>query len=305
MPVNEEESQRKTETLRIEGDPNKIPIDIIVISHSRWELTKLCVDSLYLYTPNPFHLIIIDDSNDLTTLHLTDLQNQHDNLTLIHSDVPYKCGNQIFNIALANCKYDYVATVMNSITVKPEWTIGPLLILMGQPDAATVGLKTLFSDGTPYSGQIESAGIEIHTFMDYAGVKVAGYTPVDIGAHFNADLLPLNYERPAVQWAFALHRKKALIGNLAEDIYHGFVGWDDIDNCFVLRKKGYKIFYSGSGIGVHFPRATRGVADGDERQKLNKENGEIFRKRWGLEVEKSPPPMNRAERRRAEREKVA
>jgi len=271
-------------------DPNLVPIDIIVISHERWDLLKTCVDAIYNYTPNPFNLIIVDDSKDMTPLLITELTKEHDNITYVHSDEPYKSGNQIFNIGLANCKYEYVATVMNSVTVQPEWTIGPLSVLLNEPKAATVGLKCLFPWGT-----IESAGIDIHTFKDYAGVKVIGYTPIDIGATLPAHMLNLNYERNAVQWALCIHRKAALIGNLAEDIYHGFCGWDDIDNCYVLKEKGWKIFYSGTGVGYHIQHATRGSNDpNDAKHQKGKENGEIFRKRWGLLIDKNNPEAKKA-----------
>ena len=82
-------------------------------------------------------------------------------------------------------------------------------------------------------------------------------------------------------WAFALHRKKALIGNLEEDVFNGHVGWDDIDNCLVLKSKGWKVIYCGQGVGIHLPRATRG-SNSMEAGRLNQENAHKFFKRWGL-----------------------
>ena len=82
-------------------------IDIIVPTHhglpyvkSKLRLTMQCIESLYMNTKTPFHLIIVDDSRDrLTPVYLEELQKErgHEDITVIHSDKPYKSGNQIFN----------------------------------------------------------------------------------------------------------------------------------------------------------------------------------------------------------------
>ena len=169
---------------------------------------------------------------------------------------------------------------MNSVTVQPDWEILAVHILKCDPTIATIGLKCLFPWGT-----IESTGIRLLAAREYGGIEVAGIFPSDIGANIPGHLLCNSFEREAVQWAFAVHRKEALMGNLEEGIFHGFLGWDDIDNCYVLRKKGYKILYSGNGAGYHIPRATRGLNGSDKEGFIkNYENAEIFRKRWNLEV---------------------
>ncbi len=268
------------ETLYVREKIIKAPIDIIVPAHDNLDLTINCVRFIYMYTQLPFHLIVIDDSTDLTPQYFAEFIKGHDNCTYIHSDVPYKEGNQIFNIGLANCKYDFVATVMNSVTVQPDWETLAVEVLRCDPRIATVGLKCLFPWGT-----IESAGIELRAAREYGGIEVAGIYPVDIGVNLPAHLLCNSFERQAVQWAFAMHRVSALRGNLEEGVFHAFLGWDDIDNCFVLRKKGYKILYCGNGAGYHISRITRGIQDDDvEGLKKNHENALLFRKRWELEV---------------------
>lgn len=282
----------------------KTPIDIIIPAHNHLGLTIKCIDALYKYTISPFHLIVVCDSTDLTPLYFAQLLKQHDNITYLHHDVPYKTGNQFFNEALTHCKYEFVATVMNSMTVEPDWELVGIEILKSDPKIATIGLKCLFPWGT-----IESAGISFNAFI-----------PTDIGVHLPAHRLSSAYEVQAVQWAFAIHRKAALIGNLEDYTFHGFVGWDDIDNCFVLRKKGWKILYSGVGVGYHEPRASRG-RDDEEGGRLNRENAVTFWKRWGyweqypqchnlnlngrvelIPQKAEPIKPNRAQRRRVKRE---
>ncbi len=244
--------------------------DIIVPTHNTLEnkglrLTLGCVEALYDNTSIPFHLIVVDDSTDVTPIYFQQLMKQHDNITYVHSDEPYKCGNQLFNIGLSHTKHDFVVTIMNSIRVTPEWELVALEIMKNNPKVGVIGFKCLFPNGL-----IESAGI-----------RMIKWLPTDIGRDLPGYRLPTVYECDAVQWAFALLRKEAVVGNLEENIFHGFRGWDDIDNCFVVKKNGWKVFYCGLGIAYHEPRATRGN-DGKQAYIENQENGQIFYKRWGF-----------------------
>ncbi len=245
------------------------PIDIVVPVHGKLALTMSCIDALFENTRAPFHLIAVDDSNtfeSLTPQYFDKLRLEHKNVTYIHSAKPYKEGNQIFNIALQHCDSPFMVTVMNSVRVEPEWEVVALQMMKDNPKIGAIGFKCLFP-----SGLIESAGIGIMNFV-----------PVDIGRDEPGHRRSCIYECQAVQWAFAMLRKEA-IGVLEENIYNGFKGWDDIDNCFTLRKNGWQVWYCGLGVGYHTPRATRGNVDEErETQRVNHENSIIFYKRWGL-----------------------
>ena len=255
-----------------------IPIDIILPVHGRPELTVQCVKSLYGWTQTPFHLIVLDDTDasieqgsfhqvdpvEVTSPYFERLIKQRNNITYINRKTPYKCGNEFFNEGFRYCKHDYVATVMNSMTVEQGWETVALQIMEQDPKIGIVGFKCLFPWGT-----IESAGIVFN-----------GFLPCDFGRDEPGFRHPEVSEVAAIQWAFALLRKKAVIGNLQEDLFHGFVGWDDIDNCFAVRDKGWKVLYCGQGVGIHQPRATRGT-NSIEAALKNKANAHTFYKRWG------------------------
>ena len=257
----------------MEEPAENTPFDVILVTHGRLDLTIRALTSLYGHTTTPFQLIVVDDSdpNDpdpetsLTVPFFEKYQKLHDNVKFIHSEKPYKCGNQIFNIGLKEAKHDLVAVVMNSICVEPAWEKVALRFMTEHPDVGVVGLKCI-----ELWGPIESAGIFFN-----------GIFPIDRGQRHPSHRFTSIKEMPAVAWALAILRKEAAVGNLAEDIYHGFRGVDDIDNCFVLRKKGYKVFYCGYGAGYHEQKATRG-SDSMEVGKQNQENKNIFYKRWGM-----------------------
>jgi GT2 family glycosyltransferase len=241
-------------------------IDILVPAYNHIELTIPCLDSIYAHTQNPFHLILIDNgsTDNLTPAYMTQFAKDHDNVTHIRFD-DNGSGNRFFNKGLENCKTSYMATVMNSMRVEPDWEIVALQLMSQNPQIGIIGFKCLFPNN-----RIESAGIRMYQWL-----------PTDMGRELQGHRLSVVYETDAVQWAFALLRVEAVKGVLEENTFHSHRGWDDIDNCFVLKKRGWKCFYDGLGVGYHYPRSTRG-SDTPEAVQQNKENAITFYKRWGF-----------------------
>jgi len=245
-------------------------IDIIVPTHhvplfKTLKLTIECIEAIYANTTSPFQLIIVDDSQDrLTPVYFEELQKQHENITLIHSEKPYRCGNQIFNAGFSKFSNPLAAIVVNSVRVEPDWQVVALDLMNEDPKLGVIGFKCLY----PW-GLIESAGIA----MD-------GLIPKDVGRDLPGHNLGCVYDCQAVSWSFALLRKAA-VGKLDENTYHGFAGWDDIDNCFTIRKHGWKIATCGLGVGYHEPRSTRLGDDPVAKQRQSQDNARIFYRKWG------------------------
>ena len=254
------------------------PIDIILITHGRLEeLTIPCVQALYTNTRNLFHLIVVDDSTpdmddgkDKTPQWFKRCQIECKNITFIHSDVPYRNGNQLFNIGLAAGDARFVATVMNSTLVEPDWDVVVTQMMAQNPKIGITGLKCIkLGWGDNLDGKIECAGITMN-----------GFTPSDMGRDESGHRLAVSYPCFSLQWAFAMLRREAVVGNIDENIWQGFVGFDDIDNTLYLRYKGWEAWYCGLGAGYHKTHATRGSNE-DEVLLKNRKNAEIFYKRWG------------------------
>jgi GT2 family glycosyltransferase len=244
-------------------------MDILLPSYGRLDLTIRCIEALYSFTLTPFHLIILcgehPEDAGVPKSYFLNLQKKYNNITLCYHPKNWKTGNTFFNVGLKYCRTDLVATIMNSITVEPNWEVIALQLMESDPKIGTIGFKCLFP-----SGLIESAGILFNGIIptDY-GRDEAGWRHNEIT------------EMPCVQWAFALHRKQALVGNLENDVFNGHVGWDDIDNNMCVRAKGWKVVYCGVGVGIHQSRATRG-SNTAEAFLANQENAHRFWKRWGM-----------------------
>src|SRR3990167_6376184 len=205
----------------------------------------------------------------MTEIYIKELQKRRNNITYCKSLIPFRTGNTFFNAALKYSRTPYYATIMNSMIVEPNWEVVALQLMEQNKDLGTVGFKCLFGSHSTKMGLIESAGIEF-----------VGHIPTDMGRDQPGYRCNETRQAEAVQWAFALHRKTALAGNLDESIFNGHVGWDDIDNCLVVKSKGWKILYCGQGVGLHQPRATRGSNTLDAFLR-NQENSHTVFKRWG------------------------
>ncbi len=259
--------------------------DVMVIAHNHLHRTAACIETLYRYTRIPFHLIVVDDSTDLTPIWMGDFIRRMEGkaeVTHLYSSTPYRNGNQIFNRALQECRTPYMATVMNSIKVEPEWEIGALQLLESNQQVGVVALKCLFPNGL-----IESSGI-----------RMRGWIPCDIARDNISHRCGLIYDVEAAQMALAFLRVEAAKGKFNEasppEGFYGFRGWDDIDNCFQMRKAGWKILMCGSGVGYHEPRATRGN-DSPQAEVENRANGHLFFKRngfWDMFIKAHPDGLD-------------
>ena len=268
------------------GDTPKEEIDIILLTHGRLhDLTIPAVTCLYSHTRSKFHLIVVDDSTpdlpsgvekvpDTTADWFDKFQIDHNNVSFVHSSIPFKNGNQVFNVGLSHCRNRFAAIVMNSVQVEPDWDVVAVQMMHQNPKIGIIGLKCLkFGWGEKEDGQIECAGIGIS--------PQDGYTPIDLGRNETSHRLAISQPVWSLQWAFVLVRVEAAKGNLDENLWEGFVGFDDIDNTLTLRSKGWEAWYCGLGTGYHRTHATRGSTDTDVIFK-NRKNAEIFYKRWGM-----------------------
>lgn len=243
-------------------------LDIILATHNNLGMTIWCIEHLYTNTSIPFKLTVIDDSTDLTPtwLHWWRAQG-HENFNVVRPEEKITSGNQLINIGLKNTDSEYVVFLTNSTLVQPQWLDGAWGIMHQHEDIGVMGFKLLKP-----SGVTEHAGIcftpEMPHHMNYG----VGDPP-----WYNTEIKELGI----VGWALVLLRRKAMPeGGLDEITYHGFRGYDDLDNCLTIQKAGWKIVYCGLGCAIHHALATRG----DMSQKAMEEyeeNRRRFTVKWG------------------------
>lgn len=243
-------------------------LDILVITHNHLELSINCVKAIVQNTASPFTLTILDDSTDLTPDYFTAFCKEHPNVRY-HRVEPPGCANKLWNIGLRETSNLYVATIVNSVIVEPEWDLPAVELLENNPRAGMVGFKLLYLHGTIW----------------HAGCKLGDGIFNHIGVGQPGHRFAKNYRCPAVTGAMVLARRLALDKGWDETTYHGFTGWDDIDLCMQMRTDGWEVWYTGLGCGYHIEAPTRLQGKTPEEQaefwKKYEENKQRFLTKWG------------------------
>lgn len=239
-------------------------IDIILATHNHLEQTAPCVSALYSFTPE-FKLTVIDDSTDLTPQYFEQLNKELGNINFIHSDKLYTHGNEIINIGLKNTESPVVVYLGNSVRVEPDWLEVPNELMNREEDIGIIGIKLLYPTNT-----IEHAGIVWNPDMPHH---------MNIGVGEASHRYDKIYEVDMVGWALVFLRRAAFPKELDTETYIGFAGYDDIDNCLEVKKRGWRVFYCGMSVAYHFAGATR--HDDPQLGEKYEQNRQTFLKKWG------------------------
>ena len=242
-------------------------VDIIMATHNHLGSTIRAVEALYANTKSPFNLTFIDDSTDLTPTYIYQLRAEHNNINLVRPEEKLTGGNQIINIGFRNTSSPIIVFLTNSMEVEPEWIEVPLHMMEEMKEVAIVGNKNLFPHGT-----IENAGIYFHKPMMHHENYGVG-DPAHRWTHLR--------EVDAVGFCLAFLRRECVYP-LEENHYLEFCGFEDVDTCFQMRKKGYKVYYCGYSSAYHYAYTTRGLPEkwDEETWRKYEENRKRFVERW-------------------------
>ncbi len=246
------------ETPRRTGD-----FEILVTTHNKLELTIQCINALYQNTRHPFHLTILDESDDLTPQWARDFAQKHDNCSYVDfkQNKP-KNANHLWRMGLDYTMHDIVVYIVNSAFVEPEWDTVPIEAITQNPKVGLVGIKLL---NFP-KGDIWHAGVGFaNSFPYHVGINEPGHRRSHIR------------EIPCVNPSVGIFRKSAILEALDTETYIGWRGFEDTDICLSLRNKGWKIMYCGVSSAYHLDSPTR-LQDNPDQQKFWQEYNENYRR---------------------------
>ena len=252
------------------------PLEIILATHNNYEMTAWCLKWLYASTELPFRLVVVDDSDDLTGSIFEDYNKRYGNIKVIRPEEKITSGNQIINTGIKNTEEDIVCFMTNNTIVEPQWINAALDFMKGNENIGCMGFKLLKPGGS-----IEHAGIAFFPGMAHH---------VNYGVGEGANRHTYFRDIGIVGWALVLLRRRAVPeGGFDEKTYHGFRGYDDIDNCLVMQQMGWKVIYCGMGSATHYALDTRGKIMGDAELKEVEDNRLIFTKKWGEAIAQGKP----------------
>ena len=237
-------------------------LDIIMATHNHLEYTIQAIEALKRNTMGEYRLTIIDDSTDFTPSYIWSLRD--DKIRYIRPKEVIIEGNQNINIGLKNTTSNPVVFMAQNTFVEPCWDVMSQQIFRDNDKVAIVGAKLLYQNG----------------LIEHAGIVASDYGWGDIGRNEPGHRYSYNCEVPAVGFALVFINREAFPNGMPEKLYpYGFAGPDDVDICYSVRKRGWKVVYCGQCCAYHIANAVRNK--GEDYAMKQQECCRFFLSRWG------------------------
>lgn len=238
-------------------------VSIIMPCWNKLEFTKQCMDAVDQNTDDwPFEFIVVDNGSTDGTKEFIESSKYKMNGQYIRNEVNkgYAIAN---NQGAKVAKGNFILLLNNDTIVTKGWLSAMMNVFSEEKAVGAVGAKLVF----PGKGTIQHAGVIEH----------ASGLPDHVYFNKPADYPPANIRKPyfAVTGACLL-TPKALweeIGGLDEAYFNG---WEDMDYCQKIHKKGMNIYYEPKAFIYHYESRT------DGRYVSEGANFSLYMSRWVL-----------------------
>ena len=235
---------------------------VVIPAHNRAALTRRCLDAVFAATPPDVEVVVVDDASTDDTAAMLAAEPRVRVVSLAKNGGFAVACNAGAEAAAADC----LVFLNNDTEPQPGWLQALLAYADAHPNAAVVGSKLLFPDGT----------------LQHAGVVIChDLYPRHLYAGFAGDHPAASRSRQfaAVTFASALVRRApfAAAGGL-DSVFRN--GLEDVDLCLRLREAGWEVHYCHDSVVAHIETATRARRSADVDR-----NHRVFRERWSGRVE--------------------
>lgn len=243
-------------------------VSIIIPVYNKSELTRVCLDSIYKSKNNTdFEILVIDNnSTDDTPGVIDEFQRKYNNLFYYRNteNLGFAKANN-YGVKLA--KNEFVVLLNNDTEVNDGWLDNLFITIISDTQIASVGSKLLFADNT-----VQHAGVAIIRDLQYGDPLVARH--LNYKSHKDNPEVNQVMEYQALTAACLLLRKSAFeeVKGFDEEYWNGY---EDIDLCFKLREKGYKLVYQPNSIVYHHESQS-----GPERFTKVNNNIKLLHQKW-------------------------
>lgn len=257
-------------------DQPKVSIIIPTRGTRRWVygrevvLVEHCVESiLEQSTYDNWEAVIVADTDTPTATldRLADLLG--DRLRLVMYDRPFNFAEKI-NLGAAHA-FGTHFLLLNDDTevVTPDW-IESMLMYSRHPGIGAVGARLLFEDGRiQHIGIVNTSHGPTHVFYGYRNDNVS---------YFSVARMPANYLAVTAACLMTPRERFEEVGGLCVDFPSSY---NDVDFCFKLHTKGYRIAYNPEVTLTHFESASRSPEMTDDDYAL-------LRSRWAHLLARDP-----------------
>lgn len=256
-------------------------LSIIIVSYNTKDLLKECLDSIYKTSKGfSFEIIVSDNASKDGSPEMVKEKFKDVILISNNENLGFSKAN---NLGVKKSKGRYVL-FLNSDTVVSENTLEEMIKFMDQRiDVGAATCKVMLT-----SGQIDDAShrgfpTPWNAFTHFSGIsKILGSTKIFGGYNLGYMDLSKVHEIDALAGAFMLTRREAgeQVGWWDEDYF--FYG-EDLDFCYKLMQKGWKIYYVPQVSILHYKGVSGGIkkhskeiSTADEQTRI-RSNNERFR----------------------------
>lgn len=243
-------------------------VSIVIPCWNNVEYTRLCIDSIFRNTEEPFELILIDNgSTDGTASYFESLRKQHTNVVVISNKLNTGYGYAC-NQGLAAATGDYVVIMNNDIVVPPNW----LRLLLRPAQAREVGIVG------PRANNVSGTQCIATSYGNNLGL-MEGFAQAL--ARKNA------YQGSFVVRAvgFCMLVKRSVIEAIGGfDPRFGIGNFEDDDFCARAQLAGFKIWIADDAFVHHFGSVSFRNG-GIDYAKLMRRNFELLKAKWRIAPE--------------------
>jgi GT2 family glycosyltransferase/glycosyltransferase involved in cell wall biosynthesis len=242
-------------------------VSIIIPVLNKIEFTRQCLDRIWRNTGDrvSYEVIIVDNaSSDGTQDWFADVAEFPGHVQYVRNgqNLGYAKGN---NIGARLSRAGYLLFLNNDTLVQPGWLSEMLRVARSASSIGVVGIKQLF----PYTNLIYHTGI----------VYAPGGIPQHLYPHLDASLPHVNKEREyqAVTGACLLI-DRALFED-CKGFDEAYVnGYEDVDLCMEVRRRGRRIVCCTSAYIYHYGQISEGRTSDDDR------NAALFARKWSGQI---------------------
>jgi GT2 family glycosyltransferase len=239
-----------------------LDLSIIVVNYSAKEFLRKCIKSLleHISEKVSYEIIVVDNASaDGSALELSDLKSKISNLRIILNKENLgfsKANNQGIKISQ---KTKYVL-FLNSDTVMQVQTIEKMINFMDiHSDVGAATCKLVMSNGQMDDATHRGFPTPWNAFSHFSGLeKLFPKSKLFAGYSLGWMNFEKAHEIDALAGAFMLVRRTAgeEVGWWDEDYF--FYG-EDIDFCYMLKQKGWKIYYVPDVSITHYKGVSGGI----------------------------------------------
>ncbi len=243
-------------------------VSILIPVLNKLDYTKKCLEALRENTKDiAYEIIVVDNgSTDGSGAFLKEQAAGDPRLKVIHNkhNVGFSRAN---NQALAEARGKYVLFLNNDTEPAAHWLDAMLAIVRNDRTVGAVGAKLLYPDGT-----IQHAGVAIVDDRKVGDPLLARHILAGRPKDFPQANVMVEFQAVTAACLLMPADLARELKGFDEGYYNGY---EDVDLCFRIREKGYKVVYQPHAELIHHESKS-----GAERFKKVAENIRRLHQRW-------------------------